>query len=147
MAAKLASGGKGRYEIRQNADINVTPFVDVMLVLLIIFMVAAPLATTFIKIDLPPAHDSASDKKPTFLSIHRGGTVDIVAQANVIRAPDLAHLTGMLAPLLTGEGPSQDRTVLIRADRDVRYSEFMAVTNRLQSDGYYHIGLIAEELG
>ncbi|MEI9890905.1 MAG: biopolymer transporter ExbD [Caulobacteraceae bacterium] len=62
----MAGGGKGRYEIGQNADINVTPFVDVMLVLLIIFMVAAPMAVTSIKIDLPPAQapKTQDQKKP-----------------------------------------------------------------------------------
>ena len=56
MAAKLSGpGGKGRFELGNNSDINVTPFVDVMLVLLIIFMVAAPLATVSIRLDLPPS--------------------------------------------------------------------------------------------
>ena len=63
MAAKLAGGGKAKYDLGQNADINVTPFVDVMLVLLIIFMVAAPMATVAIKIDLPPA--SGPTRSPT----------------------------------------------------------------------------------
>src|SRR5215469_15686907 len=81
MAAKLAGGKKGRYELGQNADINVTPFVDVMLVLLIIFMVAAPLATTALKIDLPPAQapkNPQDQKKPTFISITRGGVVYVI---------------------------------------------------------------------
>ncbi len=55
MAAKLAGAGGGDYAIKQNADINVTPFVDILLVLLIIFMVAVPMATTSIKLDIPPA--------------------------------------------------------------------------------------------
>ena len=55
MGAKLGGGGGGRFDLGQNSDINVTPFVDVMLVLLIIFMVAIPPATASIKLDLPPA--------------------------------------------------------------------------------------------
>src|SRR5258708_32045116 len=55
MGAKLGGGGSSRFDLGQNSDINVTPFVDVMLVLLIIFMVAIPPATTSIKLDLPPA--------------------------------------------------------------------------------------------
>ena len=55
MAAKIGGGGGGKFDLGQNSDMNVTPFVDVMLVLLIIFMVVAPLATTSIRIDLPPA--------------------------------------------------------------------------------------------
>ena len=146
MAAKLAGGGKAKYDLGQNADINVTPFVDVMLVLLIIFMVAAPLAVTSIKIDLPPATDSGKNqKKPTFLSIRRGGETYVIAPDAPQRVPDLGRLASILAPMLGGGAP-QDKTVLIRADRDVRYREFMAVVNQLHSDGYYHVGLISEEL-
>ena len=149
MAAKLSGGGKGGREIRQNADINVTLFVDVMLVLLIIFMVAAPLATTALKIDLPPAPPNVKQPlhRPTFLSIRKGGETFVVAETDTQRVPDLAHLTSTLGPRLTGDGPPKDRTVLIRADRDVRYSEFMAVVNQLESEGYYKVGLISEELG
>jgi len=148
MAAKLAGGGKGRYELGQNSEINVTPFVDVMLVLLIIFMVAAPLATTAIKIDLPPAQapkNPEEQKKPTFLSIRRGGETFVIAPDNTQRVADLNALSSVLAPKL-GPNPT-DQTVLIRADRDVRYREFMAVVNQLQKDGYYKVGLISEELG
>jgi biopolymer transport protein ExbD len=148
MAGKLAGGGKGGLQLRQNADINVTPFVDVMLVLLIIFMVAAPLATTALKIDLPPAPlDPKPLPRPTFLSIRKGGETYVVAQADMLRVPDLARLTSVLGSRLTGAGPLKDRTVLIRADRDVRYSEFMAVVNQLESEGFYKVGLISEELG
>ena len=152
MAAKLAGGGKAKYELGQNADINVTPFVDVMLVLLIIFMVAAPLATTSLKIDLPPAQapkNPQDQKKPTFLSITRGGVVYVIPDPSLggtQKIPNLAQLTSIIAPLLTGDGPVKDRTVLIRADRDVRYKEFMAVVNQLESEGFYHVGLISEEL-
>jgi biopolymer transport protein ExbD len=145
MAAKLAGGGKARYELGQNADINVTPFVDVMLVLLIIFMVAAPMATVAIKIDLPPATPpkDPNQKKPTFLSIRRGGEVYVVAADNTQKV-DLSVLASVLAAKL---GPTaQDQSVLIRADRDVHYGEFMAVVNQLQRDGFYKVGLITEEL-
>lgn len=151
MAAKLAGGGKAKYELGQNADINVTPFVDVMLVLLIIFMVAAPLATTSLKIDLPPAQapKNQEQKKPTFISIHKGGAVDVIPDASlgpVRSVPGLDQLIPTLSPLLTGTGPLQERTVLIRADKDVRYKEFMAVVNKLEQEGFYHVGLISEEL-
>lgn len=147
MAAKLAGGGKGRYELGQNADINVTPFVDVMLVLLIIFMVAAPMATTAIKIDLPPAQapKDPTNKKPTFLSIRKGGETFVVAQEATTKITDLAGMGAVLGPILGAN--STDQTVLIRADRDVRYKEFMNVVNQLQKDGYYKVGLISEDLG
>jgi biopolymer transport protein ExbD len=148
MAAKLAGGGKGKYELGQNSDINVTPFVDVMLVLLIIFMVAAPLATTSLKIDLPPAQapKNPDQKKPTFLSITRGGVTYVIAPAATTKVASLDQLIPTLTPYLDGTGPLQDRTVLIRADRDVRYKEFMAVVNQLEHEGFYHVGLISEEL-
>ena len=62
MAAQLSGPGGGKYSVKQNSEINVTPFVDVMLVLLIIFMVAAPLATVSVKVDLPPAVAPPSPK-------------------------------------------------------------------------------------
>src|ERR1700744_6279079 len=106
MAAKLAGGGKGKYELGQNADINVTPFVDVMLVLLIIFMVAAPMATTAIKIDLPPAQapKNQDQKKPTFISIRKGGETYVIAQDATQKIPDLSVLSSILAPKLGGVG-------------------------------------------
>jgi biopolymer transport protein ExbD len=62
MAAKVAGESKGKFDLGQNSDMNVTPFVDVMLVLLIIFMVVAPLATVSFRIDLPPAKAPPTDK-------------------------------------------------------------------------------------
>jgi biopolymer transport protein ExbD len=147
MAAKLAGGGKGsKYELGQNADINVTPFVDVMLVLLIIFMVAAPMATVAIKIDLPPAQapKDPTDKKPTFLSVRRGGELYMIAP-DVTQKVELTALAGVLVSKLGANASTQ--TILVRADRDVRYREFMAVVNQLQKDGFYKVGLISENLG
>jgi biopolymer transport protein ExbD len=139
MAAKV-SGGKGKYNLGQNSDINVTPFVDVMLVLLIIFMVSAPLATLAIKVDLPPAQ--ATDNPPpdpTFISILKTGQLQISGRATTLETlgNDLAIKLGVAAP--------KEETILIRADRDVRYGDFMSVVNRLQYDGYYKVALISEE--
>ncbi len=146
MGAKMAGGGKGRYELGQNADINVTPFVDVMLVLLIVFMVSAPMATVAIKIDLPPAQapKDPTDKKPTFISVRRGGEVYVIAQTDTQKV-DLSGLGAVLNVKLGANATTQ--SVLVRADRDVRYREFMAVVNQLQKDGFYKVGLISENLG
>ena len=79
MAAKLAGSGGGKFDIEQNHEINVTPFVDVMLVLLIIFMVAAPLATVSVKVDLPNAValPSPNPPKPVYISIQTDGSLHI----------------------------------------------------------------------
>jgi biopolymer transport protein ExbD len=144
MAAQLAGpGGEGKFQLRQNAEINVTPFVDVMLVLLIIFMVSAPLATVSIKIDLPPATPpkDAHPKKPTYISLQKGGAIYVVTDKT-----SLASLSADLARALNVPNP-QNEVVLIRADRDVKYKDFMAVVNQLQTDGFYKVGLITENLG
>jgi biopolymer transport protein ExbD len=143
MAAQLAGpGGAGKFDLKQNAEINVTPFVDVMLVLLIIFMVSAPLATVSIKIDLPPATPpkEAHPKKPTYISLQKGGHIYVVTSPTT-----LGNLSSDLSRALAVANP-QNEVVLIRADRDVKYADFMAVVNQLQTDGFYKVGLITENV-
>jgi len=141
MAAKVGGGSKGKYSLNQNSDMNVTPFVDVMLVLLIIFMVSAPLATLAIKVDLPPATPTDNPPKdPTYISIARGGILSISG-----RPTNLQNLGGDLSRKFAVANP-QNESVLIRADMDVRYAEFMAVVNQLQTDGFYKVALISEEV-
>ena len=79
MAVQLSGGGGGRYSVKANSEINVTPFVDVMLVLLIIFMVAAPLASVSIKVALPTAvaKPSPTPPKPVYLTIRKDGSIFI----------------------------------------------------------------------
>jgi biopolymer transport protein ExbD len=141
MAAKLSGpGGKGKFDLGQNSDINVTPFVDVMLVLLIIFMVAAPLATVSIRLDLPPATPSEGEpEEPVVVSIQRSGAVYI--------GPDETSASRLAADLNTRFGITQvtDERVFVRADEQVRYVAFMEVLNALQDGGYYQIALISED--
>jgi biopolymer transport protein ExbD len=147
MGAKLGGGGGGKFDLGQNSDINVTPFVDVMLVLLIIFMVAIPAATVSIKLDLPPAippPPGAKVKEPILVNIQQGGGIYIGEQET-----SLDGLTGDLAVVLTKEDPTlppTEQRVYIRADRTVRYGDFMAVMNNLQENGFYQVALINEEL-
>jgi biopolymer transport protein ExbD len=146
MGAKIGGGGGNRFDLGQNSDMNVTPFVDVMLVLLIIFMVSIPAATVSIKLDLPPAIPPPPGtvvKEPTLINIQRGGLY-IGDQPTA-----LERLAGDLAARLQIDDPSlppTEQRVYIRADRDVRYGDFMAVMNLLQEGGYYQVALINEEL-
>jgi biopolymer transport protein ExbD len=153
MAAQLAGGKRNKFDLGQNSNINVTPFVDVMLVLLIIFMVTAPLATVSIKLDLPPAKappPSAHEKPPTYISIDNAGNlfVSFATGPNQTEMRPVANLTG-LAPVLAASlgvaNPTNER-VFIRADQHVKYRKFMDVLNQLETDGYFKIGLISEEV-
>ncbi|MDX9996601.1 MAG: biopolymer transporter ExbD [Phenylobacterium sp.] len=143
MGAKLGGSGGGKFDLGQNSDINVTPFVDVMLVLLIIFMVSIPAATVSIKLDLPPAippPPGAKVEEPTLINIQQSGGIYIGEQPTSINT-----LTSDLARVLDKPDPTEER-VYIRADRTVRYGDFMAVMNLLQEGGYYQVALINEEL-
>ena len=141
MGASVGGGKKGKFDLGQNSDMNVTPFVDVMLVLLIIFMVAAPLATVSIKIDLPPnVEPKTKQKEPVFINVEQGGKLYIAS-----RPTSLETLTADVAVALQSPNPTEER-IMIRANRYVPYREFMAVLNELQGDGFFKIGLIAEDL-
>jgi biopolymer transport protein ExbD len=144
MAVKLGGGGGGRYALGQNADINVTPFVDIMLVLLIVMMVAIPVATLAIKVDLPPAVASPTKPKPpTFIEVNPNGSIDVFNGEKGQRIPTtLGYLTTTLRQNLGPDAATQ--SILIRADRSVRYGDFMAVVNQLQSEAFYKVSLILE---
>jgi biopolymer transport protein ExbD len=148
MGAKVGGGGGGsKFDLGQNSDMNVTPFVDVMLVLLIIFMVSIPAATVSIKLDLPPAippPPGTKVKEPTLINIEAGGRVYIGQFPT-----SLDRLPADLSTQLTKDDPATPPTeqrVYIRANRDVRYGEFMDVMNTLQGNGFYQVALINEEL-
>ncbi|WP_372781993.1 biopolymer transporter ExbD [Phenylobacterium sp.] len=147
MGAKLGGGGGGRFDLGQNSDINVTPFVDVMLVLLIIFMVAIPAATVSIKLDLPPAippPPGTKVKEPILINIQAGGGIFIGE-----RPTSLDTLPADLSRTLAADDPTLPPTqqrVYIRADKQVRYGDFMSVMNNLQGNGFYQVALINEEI-
>ena len=144
MAAKLSGSGGGKFDLGQNSDINVTPFVDIMLVLLIIFMVAAPLATVSIKVDIPPAIDNPNKPKrdPVFINVEQDNKVYIGAKETSIDT----LVYDITAALSVDSTNPRDEQVMIRANRFVPYKDFMIVLNTLQEGGYLKIGLIAEDL-
>ena len=142
MAAKLSSGGGGRYEEEQMAEINVTPFVDVMLVLLIIFMVAAPLASVTVKVALPPAvaPPGTNPPKPIYISLQPNGSLFIQDFRT-----DLPSLGDDLRKQLgQTRNPTKER-IFIRADTNVLYGDFMGVMNMLQDNGFYSVALVGED--
>ena len=142
MGAKLSgSGGGDRYQVEQNSEINVTPFVDVMLVLLIIFMVAAPLASVSVELKLPTAvaKPRTNPPKPVYISIQKGGATYIGDFPT-----DLATMGDDLRKQVGKRDPSKER-IFIRADKEVRYGEFMQVMNTLQDNGFYSVALIGQD--
>ena len=147
MGAKMAGSGGGRYNLGQNSDINVTPFVDILLVLLIIFMVAVPMATVSIKVDLPPATpppENVKPKEPIFVSIRDDGLF-IGADPTTVERLVADMTTKIKAQDPTVIDASQER-VMIRADANVLYDRFMTVINEFQTAGFYQVGLINEDI-
>jgi biopolymer transport protein ExbD len=126
-------------EFSEAHEINVTPFIDVMLVLLIIFMVAAPLSTVDLPVDLPTSSATPQKKpdKPTYVSIKPDLTLAIGEEA--VKRADLVHSLDGLADM------SKDKYVFLRADRSVPYGELMGVMEILRSGGYSRVKLVTLE--
>jgi biopolymer transport protein ExbD len=121
-------------------EINVTPFIDVMLVLLIIFMIAAPLSTVDLPVDLPSstAVPQKRPDKPTYVTIKADLAVAI--GETPVKRVDLVH---SLDAMPTEDG--KDRRIFLRADRAVPYGELMDVLERLRVGGFNRIALVAQE--
>jgi biopolymer transport protein ExbD len=126
-------------ELAEAHEINVTPFIDVMLVLLIIFMVAAPLSTVDLPVDLPTSTAIPQKKPddPTYVTIAADLAVAIgetpVKRADLVRSLDTMSEAG------------KDRRIFLRADRAVPYGELMDVLERLRSGGYVKVALVTLE--
>jgi TonB system transport protein ExbD (group 1) len=143
MGAKLGKGAAGPGGFAANSDINVTPFVDIMLVLLIIFMVAAPLATVNTKVDLPPTNAQPTppdeNNKPLFVSLQQDGTVYV----GDVQLASMSELMGELDRQVPHDVRTE-KTVYIRADLDVAYKGVMDLMNVLRDAGLKKIGLVGE---
>jgi biopolymer transport protein ExbD len=128
--------GGGDDEFAETHDINVTPFIDVILVLLIIFMVAAPLATVDVGVDLPASTAASQPRpdKPIFVTLAEDHSV---ALGNT-RLP--RETLG--AALDAATGKDHDQRVYLRADKGVPYGEVMAVLDLLRGAGYLKVGLV-----
>jgi biopolymer transport protein TolR len=136
-----SSGGRGRYR-RANvmAEINVTPMVDVMLVLLIIFMVSAPLLTVGVPLDLPQtaAKSLDQDKEPLTLSVQLSGKVFL---NNTEIAMD--ELVPKLKAITEARG-GMDERIFVRGDTKVDYGTVMRVMGRLSAAGFKRVALVTE---
>jgi biopolymer transport protein TolR len=139
----MASGG-GRKRGRRRAimsDINVTPFVDVMLVLLIVFMVSAPLLTVGVPIDLPQSQAKAlgQDKEPLTLSVTVEGKVFL--QSQEIKLEDLIP---KLKAVVDARGGNANDQIYVRGDKKVDYGTMMRVMGRISGAGYHKVALVTE---
>ena len=136
MGLHLNEGGD---DLAENHEINVTPFIDVMLVLLIIFMVAAPLATVDIKVDLPAstAKPVPRPEKPVFLSVK--------ADQNLYVGDDKVERTQLGQILDAKTHGNKDTTIFFQADKGVDYGDLMEVMNTLRGAGYLKVGLVGLE--
>jgi biopolymer transport protein ExbD len=139
MGVSLADNDLDDDDFSETHDINVTPFIDVILVLLIIFMVAAPLSTVDLPIDLPTSSAMPQKKpdKPTYVSIKPDLTLAI--GENAVKRTDLVGSLDAIADM------SKDKYVFLRADRAVPYGELMGVMEILRAGGYSRIKLVALE--
>jgi biopolymer transport protein TolR len=140
MAMNLpGSGSAGRRRRAPMADINITPMVDVMLVLLIIFMVTAPLLVAGVPVDLPDSKAGAlkSDDKPIQLSLDAQGRIFI----DTLEIPD-DGLSAKLAALR--EARSDDARVYVRADRGLDYGRVMKVVGEVSVAGFRRVALVSD---
>ena len=137
MAGRFNTGSDD--DLPENHEINVTPFIDVMLVLLIIFMVAAPLATVDINVDLPASSATPQPRpdEPLYVTISQDLSVSVGNEPIV--AADLETTLDRIT-----EADKETR-IFLRADKSVAYGDLMEVMNQLRTAGYLKIGLVGLE--
>ena len=135
MAAKLGSGD----EFTETHEINVTPFIDVMLVLLIIFMIAAPLSTIDVAVDLPTS--SAEPGRPP----EKPFTLTLRPDLSVLVNGEPSPRSDLSAALDRASNGDHGRRVFVRADKKVAYGEVMTLMDDLRIAGYLKIGLVGIE--
>jgi biopolymer transport protein TolR len=137
-----AAGGRSKRRRRPvMSEINVTPFVDVMLVLLIVFMVSAPLLTVGVPIDLPQSQAKALEQNNEPLTISVNNRGQIFLQNDEIKLDDLLP---KLQAIIGARGGTSNDLIYIRGDRTVAYGMMMRVMGRISGAGYHRIALVTE---
>jgi biopolymer transport protein TolR len=123
------------------SDINVTPFVDVMLVLLIVFMVSAPLLTVGVPLDLPQSQAKAlqQNNEPLTVSVTSDGQVFLLKEQ-----VQLDDLIPKLKAIIDARGGNLDELIYVRGDKKVDYGTMMRVMGRISGAGYHKVALITE---
>ncbi len=137
--AGSAGGSKRRRRRPVMSDINVTPFVDVMLVLLIVFMVSAPLLTVGVPIDLPQSQAKAlpQDNVPLTISVNTDGKLFL--QNEPVAIDDLVT---KLKAIIDARHGNSDETIYVRGDRKVDYGTMMRIMGRISGAGYHKVALV-----
>lgn len=146
MGASLGGGG-GRRRRRNRADsfseINITPMVDVMLVLLIIFMVAAPMMTSGVTVDLPKANSAPIPGKDEPLAVSVTATGKIYIQKTPVQ---LSELQSKLVAI-TDAGQKKETRIFVRGDKNVDYGKMMQVVGEINAAGFNKVALITDTGG
>ena len=137
MAGGIQNGDSD--ELGESHEINVTPFIDVMLVLLIIFMVAAPLSTVDVAVDLPvsTARPMPRPDKPVYLTIK--------ADSSLTLGEDAVQPALLASAIDAATGMNRQQRIFLRADKTVPYGRLMAVMNLLRAAGYLKVSLVGLE--
>ena len=141
MAAQMMDTGGGSHRRRFSrpvSDINITPFVDVMLVLLVVFMVTAPLLTVAVPVDLPKtqAHTLNQDKEPLVVSMD--------AQGHVYLQDKQLKFDELVPKLKAVTGQNPDARIFVRGDKELAYGKIMEVMGSISSAGFTKVALVAD---
>ncbi|MCI4678591.1 TonB system transport protein ExbD [Rhodoblastus acidophilus] len=136
MSARLDHGGDDLTEIH---DINVTPFIDVILVLLIIFMIAAPLSTVDVPVNLPSANGQPQPKADKPVTLTLKADLSLALSNQTVARTDLA------AAVARATEGDKDPRLYLRADKSVPYGEVMRLMNELRAAGYLKLALVGLE--